>query len=86
MNAVLSLVFAKDSVDNTVVTIQYDNIHIYKNSNGTQTELDADNGPNPFNPVVKMLHGLRTIKITAVVDTSRNIQSISGYEGMNPRL
>lgn len=86
VNAVLSLVFAKDSVGNTVVTIQYNNIHIYKNSNGTQTELDADNGANPFNPVEKMLHALRTIKITAVVDATRNIQSISGYEGIESEI
>ena len=86
VNAAFNLSFKKDSLENHVLTIRYDKIHIYTRINGKGTNIDADNHSNPFNLEENMLHLLKNAPITAIIDSERRIYNITGYQKIESEI
>lgn len=79
-NYVVNYHINKDTSGNFVVGIQYKKIHIYQKKNGEESDMDADNATESSDPVERMLGALMQARITAIINPSGNVVSVSGYQ------
>jgi hypothetical protein len=72
----------KDSSNNTVVSVNYNKIHIYSKINDDETELDAANAGNSINPAEKLLGILKSANMKAILNGNGEVVNMTGYKEM----
>lgn len=82
----ITYTISNDAGGKYLFDMRYDKIKIYSNNAGTENEMDADNAALTANPVEKMLGVLKNADITAMVDSSGNVQSVTGYQELTAKL
>jgi hypothetical protein len=75
-------VIGKDSLNNTIVSVNYNKIHIYSKINDDETELDAANAGNSINPAEKLLGILMGANMKATLNSAGEVVSMTGYKEM----
>lgn len=76
----------KDSNQNIVFNIKYENIKVTTKKNDVESEVDAANAALTNNPVERMLGMLKEQEINVAVSSQGKIHSITGYEEMGNKL
>lgn len=76
----------KDSAGNFVFHIRYDKVHLYTNSSGTETEMDAANAATTHDPLEKMLGALTSARIVAVITPLGEVKTVTGYKEMGDKI
>ena len=76
----------KDSTGNFLVTIKYDKMHVYLKSGEKESDMDAANAAGSIDPVEKMLGIIKDATLTANVNQSGEVKSISVYKQLSTNL
>ena len=76
----------KDSAGNVIITMMHDKIHLYSKTGDKEQDFRADNASVAINPIEKMMIALKDAKVTAVINTSGEVQSISGYSEVGDKI
>jgi len=76
----------KDSLDNVLLTINYDKIHVYTKTGETETEIDAGQAKATLNPAERALGYLKDAPITATISPLGEVKKITGYDAIGDKI
>jgi uncharacterized protein DUF6263 len=76
----------KDSLDNFVIGILYNKIHVYTKTGDQETDIGGDNASASFDPMDKFLGALKETRITATVGRTGEVKKVTGYTEIANRI
>ncbi len=83
---VINYAVNRDSAGNYLFNTTYDKLKFYIKKNDQESELDAANAANTFDPVEKMLGLLKQSEITTTVSPDGEMKSVSGYQQLTDKV
>jgi hypothetical protein len=76
----------RDSAGHLLFSITYDKVHLLLKKDGTETEMDAANAAESYDPVEKMLGALQSARIEAVISPNGDVLSVTGYKELTDKM
>ena len=82
----INYIINKDSAGNFIFDINYNKVQLHTKNNDAETDIDAANALVSSEPLERMLGLLTKATIKAIIDSSGQVKSISGYKELGEKI